>query len=83
MDMDRLVNDQNIERYRRLASAATTAAERKILLDLLAEERHKRPSCRRTDLLALRLVAKGHPLHALAMPLRRACSTGVHVQGFN
>jgi hypothetical protein len=41
MDMDRFFNDQHIDRYRRLASAATTEAERKVLLDLLAEERNK------------------------------------------
>jgi hypothetical protein len=32
-------NDQNLERLRSLASIATTEAERKILLGLLAEER--------------------------------------------
>jgi hypothetical protein len=41
MDMDRFVNDQNIERYRKLASASTNEAERKILLGLLAEENTK------------------------------------------
>jgi hypothetical protein len=39
MDMDRFFNDQNLERLRSLASIATTEAERKILLGLLAEER--------------------------------------------
>ncbi len=40
-DMDRFFNDQNLERLRSLASIATTEAERKILLGLLAEERVK------------------------------------------
>jgi hypothetical protein len=39
MDMDRFFNDQNLGRLRSLASIATTEAERKILLGLLAEER--------------------------------------------
>ncbi len=39
MDMDGFFNDQNLERLRSLASIATTEAERKILLGLLAEER--------------------------------------------
>jgi hypothetical protein len=41
MDMDRFFNDQNLERLRSLASIATTEAERKTLLGLLAEERVK------------------------------------------
>jgi hypothetical protein len=41
MDMDRFFNDQNLERLRSLASIATTEAERKILLDLLATEKVK------------------------------------------
>lgn len=41
VDLDRFVNDQNIERYRRLAEAAATEAERKIMLELLAEEEAK------------------------------------------
>jgi hypothetical protein len=41
MDMDRFVNDQNIERFKKLASATTTQAERKMLLGLLAEEQVK------------------------------------------
>jgi hypothetical protein len=41
MDMDRFVNELNLERFRRLASAALTAAERKILFVLLAEEEAK------------------------------------------
>jgi hypothetical protein len=36
--MDRFFNDQNLDRLRSLASIATTEAERKILLGLLAEE---------------------------------------------
>jgi hypothetical protein len=39
--MDRFFNDQNLERLRSLASIATTEAERKTLLGLLAEERVK------------------------------------------
>ena len=38
--MDRFFNDQNLERLRNLASAASEI-ERKILLDLLAEEEVK------------------------------------------
>jgi hypothetical protein len=41
MDIDRFFNDQNLKRFRSLASIATTEAERKILLGLLAEERLK------------------------------------------
>jgi hypothetical protein len=36
--MDRFVNAQNTERYRKLAAASTSETERKILFDLLAEE---------------------------------------------
>lgn len=39
--MDRFVNDQNLERYRKLASASTGEGERKILLGLLADEEAK------------------------------------------
>jgi hypothetical protein len=39
--MDRFVNDQNIERFRKLASASTSETDRKILLGLLAEENAK------------------------------------------
>jgi hypothetical protein len=39
--MDRFFNDQNLERLRSLGSIATTEAERKTLLGLLAEERVK------------------------------------------
>jgi hypothetical protein len=37
--MDRFVNRENIERYRRLASESTDATERLLILRLLAEER--------------------------------------------
>ena len=37
--MDRFVNDQNLERLRKLANVSTTEAERKILFGLLAEEK--------------------------------------------
>jgi hypothetical protein len=36
--MDRFTNQRNIERYRRLASAATNRKERLELIDLLAAE---------------------------------------------
>jgi hypothetical protein len=39
--MDRFVNRENIERYRRLANEATGAAERLRLMELLAEEEAK------------------------------------------
>jgi hypothetical protein len=39
--MDRFVNDQNIARYRKLAANSTGGTERKILFDLLAEEKAK------------------------------------------
>ena len=39
--MERFVNDQNVERYRRLACGTITEAERKILLSLLTEEKDK------------------------------------------
>ena len=38
MDLDRFVNEQNIERFRRLAAGNVTNAERAMLLTLLAEE---------------------------------------------
>lgn len=41
MDTDQFVNDQNLERFRKLADAVTTASERKTLLALLAEEHAK------------------------------------------
>jgi hypothetical protein len=41
MDMDRFVNEQNIERYRKLLSGTITASERTKLLYLLAEEMAK------------------------------------------
>jgi hypothetical protein len=39
--MDRFVNEQNLERFRKLASTVTTEAERKMLLTLLAGEEAK------------------------------------------
>ncbi len=36
--LDRFVNEQNTERFRKLASAVTTETERKTLLKLLAAE---------------------------------------------
>jgi hypothetical protein len=39
--MDRFINDENLERFRRLASATTSETERKILLGLLAQEEVK------------------------------------------
>jgi len=39
--MDRFVNRQNIERYRRLADETTNAIERLRVMKLLAEERAK------------------------------------------
>ena len=39
--MDRFVKDRNLERYRKLACAATTRAEREMLFALLAEEKVK------------------------------------------
>ena len=41
MNIERFVNDQNLERFRKLASDATSEAERRILLELLAEEQVK------------------------------------------
>lgn len=41
MDMDRFVSEQNIARYRRLASGSITESERRKLLELLAEEEAK------------------------------------------
>ena len=40
-DMDRFINDQNLERLRKLANVSTTNAERKILFGLLTEEKTK------------------------------------------
>ena len=42
MDLDNFVIHQNIQRYRRLATAANTETDRKMLLGLLAEEEDKR-----------------------------------------
>ena len=39
--MDRFINRQNIERYRKLASEATNVTERQQILKLLAEEEAK------------------------------------------
>ena len=39
--MDRFINDQNLERLRKLANVSTTKAERKILFGLLAEKKTK------------------------------------------
>ena len=41
MDVERFVSEQNIKRFRKLASAATAAADRTTLLALLAEEEAK------------------------------------------
>jgi len=40
-DMDRFINDQNLERLRKLANVSTTKTERKILFGLLTEEKTK------------------------------------------
>ena len=40
-DMDRFINDLNLERLRKLANVSTTKAERKILFGLLTEEKTK------------------------------------------
>jgi hypothetical protein len=48
MDVDRFINELNLERFRRLADAVTTAAERKVLLELLAEEKNKFIELQRT-----------------------------------
>jgi hypothetical protein len=53
MNTDQFVSDQNLERFRKLADAVTTASERKTLLALLAEEqarfierqRFRAPAC--------------------------------------
>lgn len=48
--MDRFINRQNIDRYRRLASETTDAAERQQLIRLLAEEEAKfRPDQAKRD----------------------------------
>ncbi|MGA3303793.1 MAG: hypothetical protein ABSC72_10965 [Methylovirgula sp.] len=39
--MERFINSENLKRYRKLASEATTEAERSKLLALLAEEKVK------------------------------------------
>ena len=41
MDMDRFVTEQNIARYRELASGTLSESERRTLLQLLAEEEAK------------------------------------------
>jgi hypothetical protein len=37
LDLERFISDRNVQRYRKLACAATTEAERGKLLGLLAE----------------------------------------------
>ncbi len=39
LNLDRFINDRNVERYRKLACAATTSAEREALFSLLTEEK--------------------------------------------
>lgn len=39
--MDRFLNEQNIERYRKLADTATDEAQRVMIMRLLAEENAK------------------------------------------
>jgi hypothetical protein len=38
LDLERFISDRNVQRYRKLACAATTEAEREKLVGLLAEE---------------------------------------------
>ncbi len=39
LNLDRFLNDRNLERYRKLACATTTRTEREVLLAVLAEEK--------------------------------------------
>jgi hypothetical protein len=39
LNLDRFINDRNVEGYRTLARAATTSDERKALFSLLTEEK--------------------------------------------
>lgn len=41
MELDEFMCERNIQRYRLLANASTDALERKVLLELLAEEMAK------------------------------------------
>jgi hypothetical protein len=41
LDLERFISDRNVQRYRKLACAATTEAEREKLLGLLAEEKDR------------------------------------------
>jgi hypothetical protein len=41
LDLDRFINDRNLERYRKLARAATSKVERQALFGSLAEENVK------------------------------------------
>ena len=56
MDIGLFANKKNIEKYRRLASAATTAEERKALLIALGEE-----FTNAQEVLRLRLLAADAP----------------------
>ena len=50
--MDRFFDQQNIERYRQLASACTSEAQRKLLLTLLAAEKSRvKERCKFTSYL--------------------------------
>jgi hypothetical protein len=40
-DMDRFLRQQNIDRFRSLAAKSTDASERRVILNLLAEEEAK------------------------------------------
>ena len=52
-DMDRFINDQNLERLRKLANVSTTKAERKILFGLLTEEKTKFIELQKARILVL------------------------------
>jgi hypothetical protein len=69
--MDRFVNDENLERFRRLASAATSEAERKTLLGLLAEERAKFIEVQKAELLEGR-ADRAQTLIISRQPVRRS-----------
>jgi hypothetical protein len=76
MDMDRVFSDQNIEKYRKLASGTLTTPERRKLLVMLAEEK-ARPfefSGARSD-----NKNRSNSTRPAKQPHRSACFTSSHL----
>jgi hypothetical protein len=70
---DRFASDQSIERYRRLACAATTGEDRMRLLGLLAEEEDKYIDLQKPVVPRIMMATKER-LAAMAASLCAVCS---------